>query len=143
MPLLALALNFGWEFVYGLFVAEEPLERAVFCLWLVIDVGLIYGLLAHGRREWQHAPTVADNLGKIFAVVASLAIVGHGCFAKWWIDNGINGKKGMFYQGVEGAADMTELAFWSAAVTQAYLSAASLAMLIVRNHSRGVGWSIW
>ena len=40
-------------------------------------------------------------------------------------------------------ADMTELGFWSAGVAQAYLSAASLTQLVLRQHTGGVSWGIW
>lgn len=78
----------------------------------------------------------------IFAVMAVLATVGHWSFAKWWIDNDMGKREGKYYRGVVGP-DTSELGFWSACVCQLYLSAASLAQLLVRQHSGGVNWSMW
>lgn len=41
MPLFALALNFAWELVYALYVAESPLEKSVFVCWLIIDCFMV------------------------------------------------------------------------------------------------------
>ena len=142
MPLFSLALNVSWEAVYALTVAEMPLERAVFGLWLVIDLGMIYTTMKYGKKEWDHAPLVARNLGTIFVALTVYALVGHWAFAKWWLENDVGKKDGKFYRGVVGP-DTTELGFWSAGMTQVYLSAASLAQLLIRQHSRGVSWSIW
>ena len=83
MPLFALALNFAWEFVYGLFVAEERLERVVFMIWLIIDCGMVYGVIKFAKYEWSYSPWVARNIVIIFTVIMAMSIVGHGTFAKW------------------------------------------------------------
>lgn len=70
------------------------------------------------------------------------AALGHWCFARWWLAAGVGAHRGKTYGG-RASADTTELGFWSATVCQAYLSAASLAQLLVRGHSRGVGWAVW
>ncbi|KAI9776735.1 MAG: hypothetical protein M1839_009379 [Geoglossum umbratile] len=142
MPLFALALNFAWEAVYALYVAESPLERFVFAVWLFIDCGMVYGMVKYAKYEWSHAPAVARRIGGIFAVMAVGATLGHWTFAKWWIQNDIGKREGKFYRGVVGP-DTTELGFWSAALCQVYLSAASLCQLVVRQHSGGVSWAIW
>ena len=142
MPLFALALNFSWEVVYALYVVEYALERIVFTLWLIIDCGMVYGMIKYAKYEWMHSPIIARNIGKIFFVMAGACVVGHWTFAKWWIENDVGKREGKFYKGVIGP-DITELSFWSAALCQAYLSAASLCQLVVRQHSGGVSWSIW
>ncbi|KIW24688.1 uncharacterized protein PV07_10389 [Cladophialophora immunda] len=142
MPLFALALNFSWELVYALYVAESPLEKSVFTLWLLIDCGLVYGIVRYARYEWTHSPTVARHIGAIFTVMTAVATLGHWTFARWWIENEIGKKDGKFYRGVVGP-DTTELGFWSAILCQCYLSAASLCQLMVRQHSGGVSWAIW
>lgn len=142
MPLFALALNFAWELVYALYVAESPLERAVFTIWLAIDCVMLYGVLKFAHFEWRHSPWVARNVGWIFGVMAGIAVMGHWTFAKWWLDEQIGRKEGKIYRGVVGP-DTTELGFWSAAFCQTYLSAASLCQLLVRQHSGGVSWEIW
>ena len=142
MPIFALALNFAWELVYALYVAESPLERFVFTTWLVIDCSMVYGIIRYARYEWSHSPKVARNIGKIFLIMAIGATIGHWTFAKWWVDNNIGRREGKFYNGVVGP-DTTELGFWSAIFCQAYLSAASLCQIVVRQHLGGVNWGIW
>jgi hypothetical protein len=142
MPLFALALNFAWEVVYALYVAETPLERFVFAVWLFTDCGMVYGMVKYAKYEWSHAPTVARRIGEIFAILAVGTTLGHWTFAKWWIENDIGKREGKFYRGVIGP-DTSELGFWSAALCQLVLSAASLCQLVVRQHSGGVSWAIW
>jgi hypothetical protein len=142
MPLFALALNFSWEVVYALVVAESPLEKLVFTLWLVIDCGMVFGMIKYAKYEWTQSPVVARHFGIIFVTMTMFTAFGHWSFAKWWIDNDMGKREGKFYNGVLGP-DTTELGFWSAALCQAYLSAASLCQIVIRQHSGGVSWSIW
>ena len=142
MPILALAFNLAWEVVFALYVAETPLERSIFTIWMILDLGLIYCVVVYGQHEWSHSPAIARNLGKIFTVLVAGALVGHWTFAKWWIDNDMGKREGKFYMGRVGP-DTTELGYWSVAFCQSYLSTASLAQLMVRGHSGGVGWDIW
>ena len=142
MPLFALAQNFAWEIVYALYVTETNLEFAIFSIWMLIDCGLVYYMLKHGKNEWAHAPFVQKYLGTIFIVLIVYCSLGQYAFAKWWIDNNIGQREGKFYRGVMGP-DTTELSFWSSALAQAYLSAASLAQLLIRQHTGGVSWGIW
>jgi hypothetical protein len=142
MPLFALANNFAWEFIYGFFVAEAPLERVVFTSWMLLDMGMFYGLVTYGKEEWNHAPLVKRNLGLIFSVFVVWCSVAHWAFAKWWIDNNIGKREGKIYGGVVGP-DTTELGFWSAAIPQVYLSVTSLNQLLIRQHTGGVSWGIW
>lgn len=142
MPLFALAYNFAWELVYAFYVAEAPLEKFVFAIWCLLDCGMVVGILRYGHNEWNHAPVVSRNLGKIFWVMLLWCVMGHWASAKWWIENEMGRKEGKYYFGKLGA-DTTELGFWSAAVSQAYLSAASLGQLFIRRHTGGVSWGIW
>lgn len=142
MPLFALAFNFGWELVYALYVSEAAQERLVFGIWLLLDLGMVYVLLSHGREEWNHAPLIKRNLGLIFLVMTTWCSLAHWTFAKWWMDNEVGKKQGKVYGGVE-AGDTTELGFWSALVSQVYLSITSLAQLWIRSHTGGVSWGIW
>lgn len=142
MPLFALAFNLAWEIVYALYVVESVLEQIVFTVWLVIDVGMVCGVLRYGIYEWEHSPIIKRNLGWILLALVAYCCVGHWAFAKWWIDNEVGKCEGKFYRGVVGP-DTQQLGYWSAALAQANLSAASLAQLWVRGHSGGVTWSIW
>lgn len=142
MPLFALAYNFAWEFIYGLLIAETTLESAVFTMWLILDLGMVYGLLKYGKEEWNHAPLVKSNLGLIFAGLLGWCALAHWAFAKWWVDNDIAMKEGKFYRGFVGP-DTTELVFWTALVSQTYLSVASLGQLLIRQHTGGASWGAW
>ena len=142
MPLFALALNFSWEVVYALFVAESTVEKSVFTLWLVMDCGMVYGMIKYAKYEWTHSPKVAYNIGSVFTVMVVGATLGQWMFAKWWIENEIGKRDGKFYQGIVGP-DTTELGFWSAILCQSHLSVASLCQLLIRQHSGGVNWTIW
>ncbi|KLU82743.1 hypothetical protein MAPG_01812 [Magnaporthiopsis poae ATCC 64411] len=51
-------------------------------------------------------------------------------------------REGKLYGG-RVAGDTTEMGYWTAAFAQILLSTASLAQLLVREHSGGVNWSIW
>jgi hypothetical protein len=142
MPLFALAYNFAWEFIYAFYVAEMPLERAVFGIWCLLDSGMVYGIVKYGKNEWKHAPFIERHLGAIFWAMMVWCCAGHWASAKWWIENDVGMKEGKYYFGRVGP-DTTELGFWSAAVSQAYLSGASLGQLLIRQHSGGVSWGIW
>jgi hypothetical protein len=137
-----MAFNFAWEAVFALLVAESLLERIVFTVWLVLDLGMVYGFVKYGKHEWSQAPFIARNLGNNFLLLVVYCTIGHWAFAKWWIDNDVGKREGKFYRGVVGP-DMTELGFWSAALSQAYLSGASLAQLLIREHTGGVTWGVW
>ncbi|KAE9368688.1 hypothetical protein N431DRAFT_382346 [Stipitochalara longipes BDJ] len=141
MPLFALSYNFAWEFVYGLLIAEAPLERVVFTLWLLLDLGMVYGLLKYGKEEWNHAPLINRNLGKVFWGMTVWCIAAHWAFASWWLKEG-RMREGKWYGGVEGP-DTTELGWWTALFSQTYLSVASLGQLLVRQHTGGVSWGVW
>lgn len=142
MPLFALAQNFAWEIVYALYVTETTLELTVFTIWMLIDCGLVYYMLKYGKNEWAHAPFVQRHLGTIFLVFIVYCAVAQYSFAKWWIDNDMGKREGKYYRGVIGP-DTTELGFWSSSLAQAFLSAASLAQLMVRQHTGGVSWGVW
>ena len=75
-------------------------------------------------------------------MLTTYCALGHWTFAKWWLDNDMGKREGKFYRGVLGP-DTTELGFWSGALCQAYLSAASLVQLLIRGHTGGVSWSVW
>jgi len=143
MPLFALAANIGWEITYGLFIAEQFLEKTAFQVWLAVDVGLVYTLLKFGPREWTHAPAIQRNIGKIFTVLCVAMFGVNLSFARWWIANDIGIARGKAYGGVRPAADTTELGFWSALVSQAVLSVACVAQLLSRWNNRGADVWVW
>jgi hypothetical protein len=144
MPIFSLALNFAWEIVFALFVAEAPLEKTIFVLWMVLDAGLVYGVLKYGKNEWAHAPAVSRNLGKIMSVAVLWCCWALWAISSWWIDeaNPVNPKPGKVYFGVNGI-DTTELGYWTAVFAQVVLSCLLLAQITVRGNSGGASYSIW
>jgi hypothetical protein len=144
MPIFALSLNFAWELVFALFVAEEAREKAIFSIWLAIDLGLVYALFTYGANEWKHAPVVGRHVGKIFAGMLAWWCVVLYVVSQWWIDpaNPVNPKEGKAYKGIKGI-DTDELGYWTALIAQVVLSFMSLAQIVVRQNSGGSSYKIW
>lgn len=142
MPLFSLALNFAWETIFSLYVAESRPEKATFGIWMVLDLGLIYAVVKYGEREWRHAPVVGRHIGKILVGCVVWWCVAIWAFARWWISENVRPKAGKWYMGVEGI-DTTELGWWAAILAQVVLSVSSLAMIIVRGSSVGASYGIW
>ncbi|MEM0993088.1 MAG: hypothetical protein AAGI49_08620 [Bacteroidota bacterium] len=76
IPMMALVLNFGWEFTYG-FLIHNPSAPAyqvtINQIWSLIDVGIIVSYLRYGRKyfptdlsDWFY-PNFAVALGFSFA----------------------------------------------------------------------------
>jgi hypothetical protein len=144
MPLFVLAFNFAWEMVFALFVAIEAREKAMFTIWMIIDLGLVYALVKYGANEWKHAPAVARNIGKIFVAMLAWWCVALYAVSAWWLNpaNPVSPKDGKSYKGVAGV-DSDELGYWTALVAQVVLSVMSLAQIVVRGDRRGSSYSIW
>jgi len=148
MPLLALAANVSWEVVTVFYVCEAPLETFGFLFWLLLDVGLVYTTLKYGEENWRSSggwSWVGRRIGWVFSALLVLGGIGNYWFASWWLaveGRGSGTKAGKWWRGREGY-DTTELAFWSAGVSQVVLSACSLSMLTSRGHSGGTSYTIW
>ena len=142
MPLFALALNFGWEIILALYVHQPLFVRVIYTVWLIVDCGMVYAAVKFGKYEWGHAPLVANHIGKIFGILATGATLGFWCFAKWWIENDLGKREGVYYKGLPGP-DTQQLGFWSGEVCLIFLSAGSLCQLVIRQHSGGVNYTIW
>ncbi|KAI6092231.1 hypothetical protein F4821DRAFT_225173 [Hypoxylon rubiginosum] len=146
MPILGLVLNVSWEIVYGFYVSEMPFEKIGFTLWLLLDLGLIYTTVRYAPEEWESTNKfIGQHMGWILALLLAIGCWGHYAFASWWLSRpgvGTGDKSGKWYYGRDGY-DTSELAYWSAGVAQLVLSSSSVAMLIVRGHSGGTGYTIW
>ncbi|KAI1097131.1 hypothetical protein F4804DRAFT_328531 [Jackrogersella minutella] len=146
MPIVGLAINVSWEAVYGFYVAEMLFERLGFICWLLLDLGLIYTTVRFAPEEWASTNRcVGRNMASVLAVMLAVGCWGHYAFVSWWLSRpgiGSGDKTGKWYYGQDGY-DTTELAYWSAGVSQLVLSSSSVAMLIVRGHSGGTGYMIW
>lgn len=137
MPLLALANNFAWEMVYALWVVEEPLEKTAMTIWMLIDIPIIYSTIKHGQLEWAHAPGVKRNLNGILLSLTLLCAAAHFSWQYWWIGETIGATE------EKPRPDLTQMAYWAVSFCQLLVSTSSLAMLLVRQHTRGVSWPIW
>ncbi|KAI4938772.1 uncharacterized protein J4E92_000053 [Alternaria infectoria] len=144
MPLFSLAFNFAWEIVFAIYVADELREKALFALWGLLDMGIVYAAVTYGANEWRHAPAVGRNIGKIFAGMLVWWCIALYAVSSWWldVDHPVNPKVGKAYRGNLGI-DKDELGYWTAMVAQVVLSVMSLAQLVVRGSSRGSSYSIW
>jgi hypothetical protein len=146
MPLLALSINVSWEIVNLFYVCEMPIETVGFAVWLFLDIGLVYTTIRFAPEEWQStSPWVGRHVGAILALMTAVGCIGHYSFSAWWLaepGRGTGVKTGKWWRGRD-EFDTTELAFWTAAVSQLVLSAGSIAMLLVRRHSGGTGYAIW
>jgi hypothetical protein len=144
MPLFSLAFNFAWEIVFAIFVAKEAREKAMFTIWMLIDVGLVYAVVQYGANEWRHAPVVGRNIGKIFASMLAWWCVALYAVSIWWLDpvKPVNPKVGKTYRGIKGM-DKDELGYWTALVAQLVLSVMSLAQIVIRGNSGGSSYGIW
>lgn len=52
MPLVPLAINLSWEFIFGVLHPDRPPANIVNILYLLFDVGIVYAFLRHGRGQW-------------------------------------------------------------------------------------------
>ncbi|KAH6385106.1 hypothetical protein HBI81_236310 [Parastagonospora nodorum] len=144
MPIFSLAFNFAWEIIFSIFVADAAREKAVFGLWMLIDLGLVYAVVQYGANEWRHAPAVGKNIGKIFAGMLAWWCIALYSLSIWWLNpaDPVNPKDGKAYKGIRGI-DADELGFWTALVDQVVLSVMSLAQIIIRGNSGGSSYGIW
>ncbi|KAH6640069.1 hypothetical protein BKA67DRAFT_528325 [Truncatella angustata] len=146
MPILGLMTNVSWEMVYGFYVAETALEQSGFILWLLLDLGLVYTTIRFAPDDWAAtSPKIGRNISWVLGSMLLFGCWGHYAFVSWWLSApgiGFGDKTGKWWRGKEGY-DQTELAYWSAGVAQMVLSVASVAMLLIREHSGGTSYKIW
>lgn len=143
LPMFALASNIAFDIVLGLLLADDAGERAGFATYALTQVGLLYAVATYGAHEWAHAPLVQRHLRAILATMVAGCLLAHWSVVRWWLASNVGAHRGKTYAGRVGGPDTQELAFWGALVCQAYLSAASLAQLLVRAHTGGVDWPTW
>ncbi|KLU92831.1 hypothetical protein MAPG_11793 [Magnaporthiopsis poae ATCC 64411] len=146
MPLMATVLNWSWEIIYAFYVAEHPVEFAGLAAWFFLDLGMVYTTVVFAPNDWKTSnPWIGRNMLFILVSLTAAAVWGNYAFAEWWVSRpgiGHGDKTGKWYRRQEGY-DVMEMAYWSALLPQAYISAGSLAMLVSRGHSGGVSYMIW
>ncbi len=86
MPLIALAVNFAWEVMWGFIHPDKPPMDTINRIWAGIDVLIVIQFLVYGRRtwpeflpKWSFYPMVAGVLGLGFGFV----YLGTYEFADW------------------------------------------------------------
>ncbi|KAM3444744.1 hypothetical protein NHJ13734_001094 [Beauveria thailandica] len=145
IPVVALAMNLGWELVYGLYVADMPVEVAGFVLWLLFDLPVLYATITQAKHSFAAWPLVARNIRMLLGIITVGCAAAHLLFARWWLaepHRGHGSKEGKPWFGLE-ARDTMELVWWSAGLSQLVLSVSCLAMLLSRGHSGGQSYGIW
>ncbi|TLD18179.1 hypothetical protein PspLS_10482 [Pyricularia sp. CBS 133598] len=146
MPLMATVLNWSWEVIYAFYAAEHPIEFLGLAAWFALDIGMVYTTVVYAPFDWKYSSRwVGQHMFAILLGLTAVGVWGNYAFAEWFLaeeGRGFGDKTGKWFRGKEGF-DTMEMAFWSALVPQAYISAASLAMLFSRGHSGGVSYAIW
>lgn len=145
MPLFSLAFNFAWEIVFAIYVSIEISEKVIFTIWGLLDLGMVYAVVIHGKNEWQHAPTVSRHLGKIFTAMLAWWCITLYIFAAWWLESSEASDELRGKAATLGLVDniRVELGFWTALLAQVVLSVMSLAQIMVRETSGGSSYTIW
>lgn len=76
MPLLALAGNISWEFLFGFVDPDEPPMDLVNRIWFFVDVALLWQIFRYGRAEhearWPRGSfelVVLGSIGLAFSVM--------------------------------------------------------------------------
>lgn len=72
MPLIALCLNFGWEFTMSFIYLKDtlPAEHIMFRLWVLFDCVLVIQEFLYGRKDWYHIfPDFKKSSHYVMAIV--------------------------------------------------------------------------
>jgi hypothetical protein len=87
VPLVAVCLNFSWEFVFSLIVRpKSKLRMGLTLLWLAIDCVILYQLLRYGRAD--QIPQLQPYFIPIVIGTLILAMIGHITFHRTYKDPG-------------------------------------------------------
>jgi hypothetical protein len=87
IPLVALCLNFSWEFVFSLIIRPKSKLRMILTLlWLGLDCVILYQLLRWGSAE--QTPQLQPHFVLIVVGTLILATIGHITFHRTFKDPG-------------------------------------------------------
>lgn len=81
MPLIPLAINLSWEFIFGFIVPDKPPANWVNIACFLADLGIVAAYLRHGRRHWPSLLPAWSFLPGSFAV---LVLAFAGVMAATW-----------------------------------------------------------
>src|SRR5262249_17979645 len=87
VPMLAVCLNFSWEFVFSIIIRpESKLRLTLTLLWLAIDTVILYQLVRWGKAEQ------ISQLQPYFLLIVLgtilLCVIGHITFYRTYEDPG-------------------------------------------------------
>ncbi|PZX58148.1 transmembrane-type terpene cyclase [Algoriphagus chordae] len=89
IPFMTLALNFSWEVYYtyqGYLVFGSHVSTYVNCIWILLDVGILYTYFKYGHREVKTSKSTFYLQAGLF--VAACFIIQHVAFQQVGIVNG-------------------------------------------------------
>ncbi|KAI1149272.1 hypothetical protein F4825DRAFT_431093 [Nemania diffusa] len=116
--------NITWEFMFGGFMATSAAQVVAFLPWAIIDVFIVHATWKYGRKQWEYAPMVAENLGWILLGGIALMFV-------------------MFWTLVQTLGSVAQACFYIAWADQLVLTTTSVAQLMCRGNTGGHSWTIW
>ena len=91
MPLIALAVNFSWEVMWGFIIPDKPPMDTINKVWALIDVLIVVQYLMYGRRTWPRSLpsfTFAPSVILVFVLGFGFVYLGSYEFADWEIGGG-------------------------------------------------------
>jgi hypothetical protein len=75
MPLVALCANLSWEFIFSVVRPSDGPQLVVNCVWLGLDLLILYTVLRYGPREFPWLPRYAFYGGVAATAVLSFLAV--------------------------------------------------------------------
>ncbi len=114
MPVVALGLNYGWEFVFAFILPNPPTQKMVDVAWVGLDTLILVQALKYGRKDYLSFPARAFP-------AALLSLVAYGTLLQL-----AAGYEFADYYGIYGSFGVN-----------AYMSYAFIAMLRRRKSSAG------
>jgi hypothetical protein len=87
VPMLAVCLNFSWEFVFSIIIRpNSKLRLTLTLLWLAIDSVILYQLLRWGAAD--QLPAIQRHFVPVVIGTLILAVIGHLTFYRTYEDPG-------------------------------------------------------
>ncbi|KAJ7110089.1 hypothetical protein C8R44DRAFT_634856 [Mycena epipterygia] len=88
MPLLALAANISWEFVYTFVRPVHGVGRFFHFPWVFIDGFLLVKTMKHGPNRWKDSsPLIADNFISLVLITLFMALSAQWSFARQFYES--------------------------------------------------------
>ncbi|MBG0566548.1 transmembrane-type terpene cyclase [Actinoplanes aureus] len=52
IPVVVVAINFGWEFVHSVVIDQEPAQRPANLLWFLVDIVIVIQVVKYGNKDF-------------------------------------------------------------------------------------------